>query len=106
MPLRIFGNMSAPANSGNFTQISSLMPTGATATANNLTVGSESTFFMEVQNNLVMRYGSAATGTGGSDYAEMTIIAGKIYEFRGFSPTSAYIRSADATARTFALWQA
>lgn len=106
MPLRIFGNMSAPANTGSFTQISTLMPSGANAAANNLTVGSESTFFMEAQNNLVMRYGSAATGTGGSDFTEMTIIAGRIYEFRGFAPTSAYIRSADASARTFSLWQA
>lgn len=106
MPLRIFGNMTAPANSGSFTQISTLMPTGTTAAGNNLTVGSESTFFMEAQFTLVMRYGSAATGTGGSDFAEMTILAGKIYEFRGFSPTNAYIRSGDATPRAFSLWQA
>lgn len=105
MPLRIFGNMTAPANSGSFTQISTLMPAGANAAANNLTVGSESTFFLEAQNLLVMRYGANATGTGGSDFAEMTIFAGKVYEFRGFSPSMAYIRSGDATARTFSLWQ-
>jgi hypothetical protein len=105
MPLRIFGNMTAPVSGSNFAQVSALMPAGTDAAVNNLTAGTESTYFLEAQNTLVMRYGANATGTGGSAFAEMTILTGRIYEFRGFSPTNAWIRSADTTARLFSLWQ-
>ena len=110
MPLRIFGNMTAPANSGNWATIASLLPAGANIVANDLNFAHDGAIYLETQNNLILRYGNgtaAMTGvTVGSDVSEMTIIAGRQYMLDDLRPDRAWVRSADATARTFSMWSA
>jgi hypothetical protein len=102
--------MSAPANTGNWATIASLLPAGANIVANDLNFAHDGAIYLEAQNNIILRYGTGnatmAGVTGGSDFAEMTIIAGRTYMFDDLRPDRAWVRSADATARTFAMWSA
>jgi hypothetical protein len=110
MPLRIFGNMSAPANTGNWATIASLLPAGANINANDLNYAHDGALFLEVQATVILRYGNGnatmAGVTGGSDFAEMTLLTGRAYMFDELNPHRAWVRSSAATAATFALWSA
>ena len=110
MPLRIFGNMTAPANSGNWATIASLLPAGANIVANDLNFAHDGAIYLECQNTIVLRYGTGSATmsglTGGSDFAEITIAAGRQYMLDDLRPDRAWVRSADATARTFSMWSA
>jgi hypothetical protein len=110
MPLRIFGNMSAPANTGNWASIASLLPSGANATANDLNFAHDGAIYLEVQATVLLRYGTANAAmsgvTGGSDFAEMTLLTGRVYMFDELRPDRAWVRSSTTSAATFSVWSA
>jgi len=110
--LRMLGNLTVNASSGNWSQLSAAQPSGANAAANNLIWSPTGTVFFEVQATTLLHYGSAAHGTGttasgtaGSDYSEMTLLTGRIYNFTGLDPRLFFFR-ASTTATTAAMWVA
>ena len=110
MPLRIFGNMSAPANTGNWATIGSLLPAGANIVANDLNFAHDGAVYIEVQATTILRYGNGnatmAGVTAGSDFAEMTLLTSRVYMFDDLRPDRAWVRSGAASAATFSMWSA
>jgi len=110
--LRVIGNITVNISSGNWVQLSAAIPTNATAVGNNIVWAPTGTVFFEVQATSILHYGhsghgttATASGTAGTDYAEMTLLTGRVYNFTGMDPKLFFIRSA-AAATTAAMWVA